>query len=71
MKTIIDVLLQLKQVFAEHEGEILSITLNKDGIDALNAECKRFCSHCCVGICPTCGRVLDNMVLGIKIDRRC
>jgi len=68
MKEIINTLIQLKEVFAEYEGEVLSITLNKKGMDAINTECKRLCSHCCVGICPTCGRITDNMVLGIKIE---
>ena len=66
---IIDSLIQLKRVLAEQEGEISSITLNKKGADALNAECKRLCSHHCIGICPTCGRITDNMVLGIKVVR--
>ena len=64
---IINLLLKLKTAFAENEGEILEITLNEKGVEALNAECQRFCSHCCIGICPACGRVTDSMVLGIKI----
>lgn len=64
---IIDLLLQLKKVLAEREGEILSITLNKKGIDALNVELQIFHSHCCVGVCPTCNRVTSNMVLGIRV----
>ena len=64
---ITDLLLKLKIAFAEHEGEILKVTLNKKGVEALNNEVKRFCSHYCVGVCPACGRITDNMILGIKI----
>ena len=69
MTTIIESLIQLREAFAEQEGEVLGITLSKNGIDALNAECQKLCLHKCLGICPTCGRVSDNtlMVLGIKI----
>lgn len=70
MTNIINTLLKLKAEFAEHDGEILSITLNKAGNDILASECQRFCSHTCIGdICPKCGRVLDNMILGIKIKK--
>ena len=67
-KGIINTLIQLKEVFAESEGKVLKITLNKKGVEALNAECQRYCAHCCVGVCPTCGRITDSMVLGIKIE---
>ncbi len=64
---ITDALLQLKQVIAELDGEVLSITLDKKAIDNLNKECQQLCSHCCCGVCPTFGRVTDNKVFGIKI----
>lgn len=64
---ISDALLQLRQAFDEHEGEVLQITLSKKAADALNAECISFCKHACIGICPACGRKTDNEVLGIKI----
>ncbi len=68
MNDIIGALTRLKGAFAQQEGVILNITLNKKGVDALDAECKRFCSHpCCVDICPTCGSKIENMILGIKI----
>ena len=67
MKEIIDKLNQLRGAFAQHEGEILSITLNKKGADALNVECQDCCSICCVVTCPTCGGITDKQVLGIRI----
>ena len=68
--TIIESLIQLREVFAEQEGEVLGITLSKNGIDALNAECQKLSLHKCLGVCPTCGGVSDNiaMILGIKIS---
>lgn len=68
MEEIIIALLRLKEIFLKHEGEILSITLNKKGVDALNNECRKLCGHIPVGVCPFCGRVnINNEVLGIKI----
>ena len=67
MKEIIDKLNQLRGAFAQHEGEILSITLNEKGVDALNVECQDCCSICRVVTCPACGRVTDKQILGIKI----
>lgn len=64
---IIAALLQLKQCFAEQEGEITQLGLDKKAYDALNKECMRLCSHCCLGVCPACGRVNDDKVLGIDI----
>ncbi len=68
MLDITNALLRLKESLAIQDGEILSITLNKAGKDAINAECLKFCSHLPIGTCPTCGRVNVNPeILGIQI----
>ena len=67
---IVDSLLELKQAFAEQEGEILKITLNDKGFKALQRECLKFCPLTPVtGLCFRCGKNVGNKVLGIEIEK--
>lgn len=61
---IVDAIIGLKQAFAEQEGEVLQITLDKKGGEVLDKICNSFY----IPTCPTCGKpVTDDMFLGIKI----
>ena len=64
---IVPILIRLKQALNEHGGEVLSITLNKAGVDALTTECQSFYSCPIKHLCRVCGRAM-NMVLGIKVE---
>lgn len=69
---IIDVLLELKRVFAEQDGEVLRLVIDKKGFEALETECSRLCAHEIFGVCPTCGNCLPpntNVLLGIVIKK--
>ena len=66
-KTIISALLQLRQCFAEHKGNIMRITLDENANSALRNELSvpAACSSLVLGIvidqtetCPVCGQ--DN-----------
>ena len=68
MGKILEILMQLKEALSINKGEILSMTLDKAGKDAINDECRKLCGHLSTGVCPTCGRVnINNEILGIKI----
>ena len=62
---IINAILLLKQAFAEQDGEVLQININKKAHDALKRECIALSA---IVECPTChNKALNNEVLGIKI----
>lgn len=67
---IIDALLQLKQCFAEHEGEILQITLDENALKGLHRECPFFMAT--NDLCRCCQLregFPSNKLLGIEIKK--
>ena len=67
MLDIINTLLELKTTLGVHDGEILSMTLNKAGKDAIRAEVLKLTSRTPIHVCSACGRATGEEILGIKI----